>query len=180
MNKTFIFATSPSRLSADLLIIRLKRVGISTSTISALFPSKSRPNSALCWLGACLTSTGWRNEDMSLTVAGPLRRYFGGKQADRGVADRLVGTGLADESARQLEEKLRQGEIVVCIQAENERQMSLAWHVCYQMNTESLLVSSAQHEATVKHRPRPRRSVFRSPSFATALLSSPSWAGAPA
>lgn len=184
MNKTTVFATTSSRLSADLLIIRLKRVGISTNRISALFPSKSRPNSALCWLGKCLTSNGWRDEDMSLTVAGPLRRYFSGKQFGHGIADRLEATGLAEESSRQLEEKLRQGQILVGIQAENDLEISLAWHVCYQMNADSLLISNSHEDAQAKpalvRASRRSRSLFPASSFSPSLLPLPAWAGAPA
>jgi hypothetical protein len=185
MNKTTIFATTSYRLSADLLIIRLKRVGISTNKISALFPSKSRPNSALCWLGKCLTSTGWRNEDMSLTVAGPLRRFFASKQFGAGIADRLEATGLAEESSRQLEEKLRQGQILVCVDAETDLEISLAWHVCYQMNADSLLVSSSYDDSAVKAPARARssranRPLFRTPNFGSSLLPLPAWVGASA
>jgi hypothetical protein len=169
MSKTFVFATSSSRLAADLIIIRLKRVGLAMDKISALFPSQFRPNTALCWLGSRLTSAGWRDQDTALSIAGPLGRYFTGKSAKRGLADRLEATGLAEESSRQLEEKIRQGQILICIQADSDEEVSKAWHVCYQTDSDSLFVTSGQETVTVQA--FPRRFRFRSHPPARALAS---------
>jgi len=127
MSSLPVFADAVSRLHADIAIVRLLRAGISPERISAVFPRRRAPNSVCCWmknfhrvpLRAALPVA-------AAGLLGPLlKRDVHSAKAERD----LESLGLSAEQAERVLEKTREGLIVLCVHARNEKEAAIAWHV---------------------------------------------------
>ncbi len=129
MNSIPVIATASSRLHADVMMIRLRRAGIPIGHISAISPSSSLPNSVAVWL------THWRRAMLklghdTLMAAGPMRRWLR-KSGEKAIspAQMLTDAGFDRIATKQAEERLRQGETLLCVHAKDEDDVAIAWHV---------------------------------------------------
>jgi hypothetical protein len=129
MNSIPVFATARSRLHADVMMIRLRKADIALEKISALSPSTSLPNSVACWLrGGRLFSLKPKN-DLLLAI-GPMRKWL--LKADHGdfsLSTALQQARFDSVASHHLEEHLKQGNTLLCVQAADEVEVAIAWHV---------------------------------------------------
>ncbi len=122
MSTTSTFAIATSTIHADLIIVGLRRVGISTAGISVLYPSYSRPNSVLYWFdGAAQLALSPTGE--TVTVSGPLR-FALNQYRNRGAFPSLVGSlrslGLTEEQSFSYEAALLDDHVLICVEAADE------------------------------------------------------------
>lgn len=140
-----VFATATSALHADLIVIALKRVGISTSAISVLYPSESRPDSVPYWITGTtrfeLSPTG-----KAVTVAGPLRLLIEQhhKRAEgASLVEGLRSLGLSVEQSMTFEATLLANRVVLCTEAMDENELSLIFHILHHIGAEKIVLTEA-------------------------------------
>ena len=145
MNSIAIVVSASSRLLADIILIRLRRAGIDCKKISALFPTRSAPNTVGCWLPVA-QGPGIRLGDETIDCAGPLRkdpaRTGGPADIPYGIVELLTRAGVEAMGAHILVEQLEQGRILLCVHATNEVEASIAWHVFHHSGAEPIVMGS--------------------------------------
>jgi hypothetical protein len=166
MSHLLVYATTESRLHADLVVVRLKRAGISMAAISILYPDSLRPNSAVCWMNgsaALHLSTG-----QSVSIAGSLIRSImalgGTKEAS--FAERMEKLGLDHQQRSSLEESLLENRIVIAVEVLDEFEMPAIYHTLRDLDVQK--VSTA--DVARKGSPPPTRSHRYHPEFAAAAF----------
>jgi hypothetical protein len=129
MNSIPVIATASSRLHADVMMIRLRRAGIPIGHISAISPATSLPNSVAVWLSHLRRKVLKLGQD-TLMAAGPMRRWLS-KAGEKAIspAQMLGAAGFDRMATKQAEERLRQGETLLCVHAKGEEDVAIAWHV---------------------------------------------------
>ena len=143
MSTTSVFATATSTIHADLIIVALKRVGISTAGISILYPSYSRPDSVLYWVdGATQLTLSPTGE--TVTVSGPLR-FALDQHRERSAYPSLVGAlrslGLSEEQSLSFEATLLEERVVLCIEAMDESELALIFHILHHIGAEKIVLT---------------------------------------
>jgi hypothetical protein len=143
MSMTSIFATATSTIHADLIIVGLRRVGISTAGISVLYPSYSRPDSVLYWLdGAARLALSPTGE--TVTVSGPLRLVLN-EHTDTDSFPSLVNSlrslGLTEEQSLSYESSLLEDRVVLCIEAMDDSELTLIFHILHHIGAEKIVVA---------------------------------------
>lgn len=139
MSHLLVYATTDSRLHADLVIVRLREAGISLSQISIFQPGALRTNSALCWITGSLTfpiSSG-----ASVSVAGRLGaalRECGRDARAWFLADRLGEVGLSNRQCGNVEGSLEEGRIVVAIETADEFELPAIYHTLRGLEVEKV------------------------------------------
>lgn len=143
MSTTSVFATATSTIHTDLIIVALKRVGISTSGISILYPSYSRPDSVLYWIdGATRLALSPTGE--TVTVSGPLRFVL---EQHRGsgefphLVDSLRSMGLNEEQSTSFEASLLEDRVVICIEAADEGELAMIFHILHHIGAEKIVIT---------------------------------------
>lgn len=143
MSTTSVFATATSTIHTDLIIVALKRVGVSTSGISILYPSYSRPDSLLYWVDGASHLTLSPAGD-TVTVSGPLRFALDQHQ-ERTEFPSLVGglrsLGLSEEQSVGFEAALLEDRVVLCIEAADEGQLALIFHILHHIGAEKIVLT---------------------------------------
>jgi hypothetical protein len=121
MSHLLVYATTLSRLHADLLIVRLKQADVATSQISVLHPKASRPNSTRCWLNGS-TRLPLSSGEM-ISAAGSLGQALR-RSSERGVSDsltsRLNAMGFSASQSHDMDERLLENRIIVAIDVSGE------------------------------------------------------------
>jgi hypothetical protein len=162
MSTTSVFATATSTIHADLIIVALKRVGISTSGISILYPSYSRPDSVLYWIdGASQLALSPTGE--TVTVSGPLRfvlEQHRARGAFPSLVDSLRSLGLSEEQSLGFEGALLKDRVVVCVEAADEGELALIFHIFHHIGAEKIVIT----ETAPSYVAGPRRVSDRSPA----------------
>jgi hypothetical protein len=128
MSHLLVYATTESRLHADLVVVRLKRAGISTASISILHPESLRPNSAVCWInGSAFMHLA---SGQAVSVSGALSRALkdDGEANGASFADRMSKLGLNHEQGSSLEESLLENRIVIAVEVHDEYEMPAIYH----------------------------------------------------
>lgn len=146
MSSIPVFADAHSRLHADIAIIRLVRAGIRTGRISAVFPCRQAPNSVCCWLKD-FRRVSLRSA-LPIATAGLLGQLFNRKARTAEVENTLESLGLAPEMAERVIEKVRDGQIVLCVHARNETEASIAWHIFQHVGAENITCPSHEMLST--------------------------------
>jgi hypothetical protein len=170
MSHLLVYATTDSRLHADLVIVRLKRAGISTSLISILHPQSLRPNSAACWIkGAALIPLP---SGESVSVSGSLSRPLNDdleKNESGPFADRLRRMGLNQEQGGSLEESLLENRIVIAIEVHDEYELPAIYHTLRGMAVQKVNIADIARDGFgVPARSRKYRPLFAPAAFAMA------------
>lgn len=155
MSTTSVFATATSTIHTDLIIVALKRVGVSMGGISILYPSYSRPDSLLYWVDGA-TPLALSPAGETVTVSGPLRFALDQHQ-ERSEFPSLVGglrsLGLSAEQSVGFEAALIEDRVVLCVEAADEGQLALIFHVLHHIGAEKIVLT----ETTSIRDPRERR-----------------------
>jgi hypothetical protein len=125
MSHITVYATTDSRLHADLVIVRLKQAGISNSQISILHPRALRPNSAICWMRGTAPLAMSSGEIMS--VSGSLSRRLGDDRS-KAHAGPFCMLGLTHEQSASIEESLLEDCIVVAVEVPDELDLPAIYH----------------------------------------------------
>jgi hypothetical protein len=144
MSTTSVFATATSTIHADLIIVALKRVGISTGGISILYPNYSRPDSLLYWVdGATKLTLSPAGE--TVTVSGPLR-FALDRHQEHSEFPSLVGglrsLGLNEEQSMGFESALVEERVVLCIEAADESQLALIFHILHHIGAGKIVLTA--------------------------------------
>jgi hypothetical protein len=128
MSHLLVYATTESRLHADLVVVRLKRAGISTAAISILHPEALRPNSALCWING--SAFMHLSSGQAVSVSGALSRALKDEGEANGspFTDRMKKLGLNHEQGSSLEESLLENRIVIAVEVSDEYEMPAIYH----------------------------------------------------
>jgi hypothetical protein len=140
MSHLLVYATAESRLHADLVIVRLKRAGISTSQLSIFHPPTLRPNSARCWInGTTLLPLSAVYSAQSVSVSGSLSRQFMAIQRKNrfiSLSDGLRALGLTSEQSTGLENSLLENRIVIAIGVLDEYELPAIYHTLRGLSVE--------------------------------------------
>jgi len=149
MNKS-VFCIVPSETQAERIVADLKAGGFSNNDISALFPDRAgtrdfaheqhtkAPEGATVGgvFGGLLGGTlGWLAGIGSLAIpgvgpfiaAGPIMAALGGAalgSATGGLVGALVGLGMPEYEAKRYEDKIKQGNILLSVHAEDSDEVS--------------------------------------------------------
>lgn len=175
MSNISVYCVARTFDQADQMVVRLKGAGFSDNDISALFPDRTTsrdfahekntkaPEGALTGVGTggvvggtlgllagigVLTIPGVG----LLIAAGPILSALSGAAvgaAAGGMAGALIGLGIPEYEARRYEGKLREGNILLSIHAENSDQVKLARSILEQMGATEIATSG---EAEVPQR----------------------------
>lgn len=149
MHPNSVFAAATSRLHADLIVIRLRRAGISRERISAIFPVRLRPNSAECWLDGSTLPARFLGEEV--VVAGPLHQCLELGSEAAFVAG-LQHIGLGRHDAHACAERLGKGQILIAIQTADETEVAIAWHTLRELEAEGIALAIATETAPTEAR----------------------------
>ena len=152
MQPTAVFAATPSRLHADLVVIRLKRAGIPRSNISAVFPQHSKPNCALCWLDGHSTPTLYSGK--TLTVAGPMTEQLS-MHSEPTLIRSLEQMGLTVDDACFYAECIKTGQILISVSTDDASEAVVAWQTFSQLETEGTVLGLSTRPEENQTRLRP-------------------------
>jgi hypothetical protein len=128
MSATPVLALINSRLGTDVVLVKLRRVGIDCRRISVIFPRRFVPNAVTCWLPVQSRPTFDVDCD-PLLVAGPWRMRYGLSSQRAPIATLVERTGFDHGIAMDAVRHLQSGGTLLCVHAESEAEVSLAWHV---------------------------------------------------
>jgi hypothetical protein len=170
MSHLLVYATTDSRLHADLVIVRLKRAGISMAAISILHPQSLRPNSAVCWINGSAFLPLPSGE--GIAVSGSLSRPFNEdlkKNESTPFSDRLCRMGLSREQGASLEDSLLENRIVIAIEVHDEYELPAIYHTLRGMAVQKVnLADIARHGPGIPARSGKYRPLFAPAAFAMA------------
>ncbi len=168
MSKTSVYCVARTFDQADMIVVRLKGAGFADNDISALFPDRTTsrdfahekntkaPEGAatgagtggviggtlglLAGIGA-LTIPGFG----LLIAAGPILSALSGAAvgaAAGGIAGALIGLGIPEYEARRYEGKIREGNILISVHAENTDRVKQAKNLFEQLGATDIATSS--------------------------------------
>ena len=152
MSKTSVFCITKTEEQAQRIVAELQRTGFSDDDISVLFPDKSgsrdfaheqhtkAPEGAATGAGvggALGGAVGWMIGIGALAIpgvgpfiaAGPIMAALGGAAVGAtagGITGGLVGMGIPEFEAKRYEGKIRQGNILISVHADDSDQRSRA------------------------------------------------------
>lgn len=146
MSHLLVYATTESRLHADLVVVRLKRAGISTDSISILHPESLRPNSALCWING--SAFMHLSSGQAVSVSGSLSRALKheGEANGESFADRMAKLGLNHEQGSSLEESLLENRIVIAVEVNDEYEMPAIYHTLRGLAVQKVSTADVAHK----------------------------------
>jgi hypothetical protein len=153
-----IVASVDSRLQADVIIVRLRRVGIPCDRIWAAFSRRRVPNAVACWLGVVKKPILYTEHGLVFT-AGQLSAKFSDTSRGVSLVALLEKAGYEHSIACRMKERLEQGYILISVQGASEAETSLAWHVFDHSMAEILAVG----EGDEAERPVPAGAEFYIP-----------------
>lgn len=167
MSTTSVFATATSSIHADLTIVALRRVGVSTNGISILYPSYSRPDSLLYWVDGA-TQLALSPTGETVTVSGPLR-FALDRHREQSEFPSLIGglrsIGLSEEQSLSFEASLLEDRVVLCIEADDESELALIFHILHHIGAEKIVLTEAapSHEKVSSRRSDRLQPVTKAP-----------------
>lgn len=140
MTPISVFASTRSRLHADLVVIRLRRAGVPRDKISAVFPESLKPNLALCWLDRNSKPTLYNGE--TVIAGGPIVDQMS-TQSEPSFIHGLQQMGLNLNDACSYAERLHQGQILVSISTNDSSDVALAWQTFRELEAEGVALGLA-------------------------------------
>lgn len=141
MKSTFVFTTANCRLQADIIMIRLRRAGISIDRVSAIFPRHLAPNTFFFWLRRPRLWGARPQEKGGFFATGRLERMLGRMNALDRLPVVLGRLGVAEAAANRLVQFIRWGRPMICIQAKNADEVAVAWHVLKHARADDIVIS---------------------------------------
>lgn len=158
MSRLVVFASAFSRLHADLIVVRLKRAGISTAHLSVIHPLQCCPNSTLCWLGG---STQLRlSSGMNIAASGFLSEQL---QTPADVATstatftgKLAQLGLTHEQSLILEETMLESRVAIAIEVEVKSELATILQVLQRAGAEKIFTARIEPFGTPRENRLPR------------------------
>jgi hypothetical protein len=164
MAKKSVFCIATSLNQAELIVDRLKTSGFSSNDISALFPEKGStrdfahkkstkaPEGATAGAGTGVVvggTLGWLAGIGALAIpglgpliaAGPIVAALSGAAvggAVGGVAGALVGMGIPEYEAKRYEGKVKDGNILISVHAEDGDEIKRAKEIFEQAGAEDI------------------------------------------
>ena len=167
MRTTTVFAAATSTMHTDLIIVGLKRVGISTRGVSVLYPSCSPPDAVMYWLDGssrlALSPTGG-----TVTVSGPLRLALEEHRSDMAfpsLRESLRSLGLTQEQATGFEGALLEDRMVIAVEAVDDAELALIFHIFHHIGAEKIVIAEA---ARASRHPRPLEAAYAGNSLSAA------------
>jgi hypothetical protein len=153
-----VIASVNSRLHADVALIRLRRAKINFRAISVLFPIHSMPNAVGCWLPVAARAK-LRVGSGDIACAGFFRKQLSSPSVahedGREVADLLVHAGVDLMGAHILAERLGQGHILLCVHADSDEEVAIAWHVFRHACADTIIVGAQRRSSSQPQREIP-------------------------
>lgn len=144
MSHLLVYATTDSRLHADLLVVRLKRSGIATGLISVLYPSNLRPNCTRCWIRGSMPFPLESGEEITVSGMLGLRlNALGRRWGGHPLVDGLSEIGLSHEQSVSVEESLRGNAIVVAVEVADESDLPSIYHTLRGLAVEKVQTSDS-------------------------------------
>lgn len=191
--KRSVFGILGTREEAEAVVTRLKESGFSSNDISLLFPDTAgtrgfaHEHSTKAPEGAATGGTtgfvvggvlGWLAGIGSLAIpglgpfiaAGPIMAALSGAAvgtAVGGIAGALIGMGIPEYEARRYESKVKEGNILISVHAEDGREVDHAKEIIKAGHAQDVATSS---EATVPGR---REAEVRSATGTTGRTTAP-------
>jgi hypothetical protein len=147
MKSTFVLATADSRLHADIMMIRLRRAGISIDRLSAVFSRRFVPNSFFFWLRRPKTLRS-HTPGESFFAAGPLQKMIGRDDDVAAIRGKLRHLGFDHHAAEHFAQSLWMGHAVLCVQAKDADEAAVAWHIFNHSRAEMIAVSGQPSQRT--------------------------------
>jgi hypothetical protein len=174
-----VFCIAGSHSQAEAIVDRLKAAGFSNNDISVLFPDKrgtkdfaheqhtKAPEGAAAGAGTggiLGGAVGWLAGIGALAIpgigpfiaAGPLMAALSGAAVGAalgGIAGALVGMGIPEYEAKRYEGKVREGNILISVHADNAREIEKAKTIYHEAGARDI---SAAEEASVGGDPNVR------------------------
>lgn len=139
MKSVYVLATADSRLHADIMLIRLRRAGLNIDRVSAIFSSRFAPNSFFFWLKSPRTLRS-RAKDDSFFAAGPLQQFLATDRVEN-MPRALRRLGLNRHEAAHFGQSLWLGHALLCVQAKNQDEAAIAWHIFKHSRSEAIAVA---------------------------------------
>ncbi|MEC5160692.1 MULTISPECIES: hypothetical protein [unclassified Janthinobacterium] len=166
-----VYCIAQDHPHAEIIVNNLKSAGFSSNDISVLFPDKSgtrdfaheqntkMPEGAasggVAGMGAGAI-LGWLAGIGSLAIpgvgpfiaAGPIMAALGGAAlggATGGIIGGLVGMGIPELEAKQYDNKVRNGNVLISVHAENGDQIKVAKEIFERANAEDIKSTSEAH-----------------------------------
>lgn len=151
--KDSILCTVPDTYRAELALGDLRYAGFLAEEVSVLFPDRGATQAnaarggslggaldgALGWMvgigGLIVPGAG------SFVVAGPLVAWLGPALVAGGIAQALMSLGLPEDEARSHELGLRDGRVLLAVQAGDERRATLAREVLVRNGAEDIALA---------------------------------------
>ncbi len=178
--KRSVFGILKTREEAESVVERLKAAGFSSGDVSVLFPDTSgsrdfaHDQATKAPEGATTGGTtgfvvggvlGWLAGIGSLAIpgigpfiaAGPIMAALSGAAvgaAIGGIAGALIGMGIPEFEARRYEAKIKEGNILLSVHADNEDESARAKKILETAHAEDIATSG---EAAVPEAPRTER-----------------------
>ena len=175
MSHLLVYATTDSRLHADVLIVRLNRAGVPTQLISVIHPDAFRPNSTLCWIKGSvsfpLSSSAGR-----ATVSGMLGLRLSAQErrwSRSPFIDGLCDIGLSHDQSLNVEESLLGNRIVIAVEVADESELPAIYHTLRGLEIEKVSTPDTAKPHVPALRSGRYRRVYRAedlalPSFSVA------------
>jgi hypothetical protein len=153
MSHLLVLASTDSRLHADLLIVRLRRAGIATESVSVFHPTPLRPNSTVCWIRGAANYSLSSGE--AVTVAGSLgRKLVSDKRKLSSFLDSLQSLGFSHEQSLGIEEKLLENYIIIAAEVIGESDLRAIYHTFNGLTVETVRITDNRHVVADKERHR--------------------------
>jgi hypothetical protein len=167
MSKQSVFCIAASLSQAEQIVNRLKNSGFSNSDISALFPDKEgtrdfahekgtkAPEGATAGAGAGVVlggALGWLVGIGALAIpgvgplvaAGPIMAALSGAAVGGtvgGITGALVGMGIPEYEAKRYEGKIKEGNILISVHANNRDEVKRAKEIFEQAGAHDVATS---------------------------------------
>lgn len=139
MSHLLVYATTDSRLHADVLIVRLNLAGVPSPLISVIHPAALQPNSTVSWIKGSV-SYPLSSGDQA-TVSGMLGLRLAAQErkwARNPLVDGLCNIGLTYEQSLNVEESLLGSHIVIAVEVENESELPAIYHTLRGLSIEKV------------------------------------------
>jgi hypothetical protein len=161
MSHLLVYATTDSRLHADLVIVRLKRAGIATGLISVLYPSKLRPNSTRCWIRGNVSYDTGAGEVSVSGMLGLRLNALKKRWSSNPLVDGLGEIGLNHDQSMTVVESLMGNHIVVAVEIGDESDLPAIYHTLRGLAIGKVRTAdSAINNSELAPRPRHIRHIF--------------------
>ena len=183
MSKKSVFCIAATNAQADFIVEQLKSAGFSNNDISVLFPDKETtrdfahekntkaPEGAVTGAGTGGVIGGAIPGVGPFIAAGPIMAALSGAALGAtvgGIAGALIGLGIPELEAKRYEGKIRSGNILIAVHAEDSDDIRRARDIFHEAKAED--ISTAGEAATAHDRKRAEANPAPASSYRTDRL----------